>query len=216
MKTETRTVSFDELRENENNPRVITETQLQKLTESLLVFPKMTAVRPIVANESNVILGGNMRYRAFGRIKEMDVETLRQTIENAASDISESEVEMLIAHWQDWQRDPKIEITVADELDEEQTKEFVIKDNVNFGEWDAEKLTGAFAPEKLMQWGVDQWQLPQGMQMDTTESEEHGEYDEEFRVIIVYRKEDMQELAERLGLDTIDRGTYHFEGEGLV
>lgn len=101
MKTETRTVSFDELRENENNPRVITETQLQKLTESLLVFPKMTAVRPIVANEGNVILGGNMRYRAFGRIKEMDVETLRNTIEKAASDISESEVEMLIAHWQD-------------------------------------------------------------------------------------------------------------------
>lgn len=216
MKTETRTVNFDQLSENADNPRVITEAQLQKLTESLLVFPKMTAVRPIVANEDNVILGGNMRYRAFGRIMQMDDETLRRTIENAASDISESEVDMLVAHWQDWKNDPKIEVTLADELDEEQTKEFVIKDNVNFGDWDAEKLTGAFSPERLMKWGVDQWQLPQGMQMDTTESEEHGDYEEEFRVIVVYRKEDAEELAGRLGLEAIDKGTYHFEGDGLV
>lgn len=210
MKTETRTVSFDELRENENNPRVITETQLQKLTESLLVFPKMTAVRPIVANEGNVILGGNMRYRAFGRIKEMDVETLRQTIENAASDISESEVEMLIAHWQDWQREPKIEITIADELDEEQTKEFVIKDNVNFGEWDVEKLQGAFDPDRLRQYGEQLQNLPNEIIADATY------YDDDLKVVINFKEEQMNDLAKLLKTEPALRAIFDYRDGQLI
>ena len=41
------------------------------------------------------------------------------------------------------------------ELTEEQWKEFVIKDNVGFGEWDYELLANDFNNEDLTEWGID-------------------------------------------------------------
>ena len=41
------------------------------------------------------------------------------------------------------------------ELTEEQWKEFVIKDNVGFGEWDYELLANDFNSDDLVNWGLD-------------------------------------------------------------
>ena len=41
------------------------------------------------------------------------------------------------------------------ELTEEQWKEFVIKDNIGFGEWDYELLANDFNNEDLINWGLD-------------------------------------------------------------
>ena len=46
-------------------------------------------------------------------------------------------------------------ILLADEWTEEQRREFVIKDNVGFGEWDWEELANAWDSEKLEEWGLD-------------------------------------------------------------
>ena len=45
-------------------------------------------------------------------------------------------------------------VQMADEWTEEQRREFVIKDNVGFGEWDWEQLD-AWDAEKLEEWGLD-------------------------------------------------------------
>lgn len=42
----------------------------------------------------------------------------------------------------------------ADELTEEEKKEFIIKDNVNFGLWDFEALSEYFDKDNLESWGV--------------------------------------------------------------
>jgi site-specific DNA-methyltransferase (adenine-specific) len=49
----------------------------------------------------------------------------------------------------------EIPIIVADEWTEEQKNEFLIKDNVGFGEWDWDSLANEWDAEKLTDWGLD-------------------------------------------------------------
>jgi hypothetical protein len=49
----------------------------------------------------------------------------------------------------------EIPIIVADEWTEEQKNEFLIKDNVGFGEWDWDSLANEWDAEKLDEWGLD-------------------------------------------------------------
>jgi DNA modification methylase len=49
----------------------------------------------------------------------------------------------------------EIPIILADEWTEEQKAEFLIKDNVGFGEWDWDSLANEWDVEKLDDWGLD-------------------------------------------------------------
>lgn len=53
------------IKPNPNNPRIIKDDKFKKLVQSLKEFPEMAAVRPVVINEDNIILGGNMRFKAM-------------------------------------------------------------------------------------------------------------------------------------------------------
>jgi hypothetical protein len=48
-----------------------------------------------------------------------------------------------------------VHILKADNWSEEQKKEFIIKDNVGFGEWDWDILANSFDTTELTDWGVD-------------------------------------------------------------
>lgn len=48
-----------------------------------------------------------------------------------------------------------VDIIKADDLTEEQQKQFIIKDNVGFGEWDWEDLANNWDAEQLTDWGLD-------------------------------------------------------------
>jgi len=49
----------------------------------------------------------------------------------------------------------ELPIILADDWTEEQKAEFLIKDNVGFGEWDWEQLTSEWDTDKLDEWGLD-------------------------------------------------------------
>ena len=49
----------------------------------------------------------------------------------------------------------EIPVIKASNLTEEQQKEFIIKDNVGFGEWDWNDLANNWETEKLQEWGLD-------------------------------------------------------------
>jgi hypothetical protein len=49
-------------------------------------------------------------------------------------------------------------IDIAEGLTEEQKKEFVVKDNVNFGEWDWAMLGNEWNSVEITDWGLDVWQ----------------------------------------------------------
>jgi DNA modification methylase len=83
-------------------------------------FPQMLQLRPIVVDEDNVVLGGNMRLKAC---KEAGLK--------------------------------RVYIIQAKDLTEEQQKEFIVKDNVGFGEWDWDILANEWDVDLLEDWGLD-------------------------------------------------------------
>lgn len=54
----------------------------------------------------------------------------------------------------------EIHIIKASNLTEDQQKQFIIKDNVGFGEWDWDMLANEWNAEELEEWGLDVWQQP--------------------------------------------------------
>ncbi len=49
----------------------------------------------------------------------------------------------------------QVPVIYAEDLTEEQQKQFIIKDNVGFGEWDWEDLANNWNAEELSEWGLD-------------------------------------------------------------
>ena len=62
----------------------------------------------------------------------------------------------------------EIHIIKADDLTEEQKKEFIIKDNVGFGEWDWQDLKDNWEEDDLIEWGMD---IPEFFEEEEEESE---------------------------------------------
>lgn len=68
----------------------------------------------------------------------------------------------------------EIPIILADEWNEEQKHEFLIKDNVGFGEWDWDTLANEWDVEKLEDWGLD---LPIDLSVKEELEVEEDEFD---------------------------------------
>lgn len=52
----------------------------------------------------------------------------------------------------------EIPIVIAENLTEKQQREFIIKDNIGFGEWDWDVLGNEWNSVDLDKWGLDSWQ----------------------------------------------------------
>tara|TARA_X000001388_G_scaffold288_1_gene456 strand:+ start:2161 stop:2607 length:447 start_codon:yes stop_codon:yes gene_type:complete len=52
----------------------------------------------------------------------------------------------------------QVHVIKADELTEEQKKEFIVKDNLSFGDWDFDILANEWDSVELEDWGLDVWQ----------------------------------------------------------
>ena len=116
-------VKINSIQSNLKNPRIIKDNKFKKLVKSIKEFPEMLELRPIVVDENNLILGGNMRHKAC--------------IEAGLKEVY---------------------IKVAKGLTVEQKQEFIIKDNVGFGEWEWDILGNEWNSVQLSEWGLDVWQ----------------------------------------------------------
>tara|TARA_R100000935_G_scaffold28627_2_gene48993 strand:- start:3929 stop:4513 length:585 start_codon:yes stop_codon:yes gene_type:complete len=56
-------------------------------------------------------------------------------------------------------------IIKIDDLTDEQIQEFIIKDNVGFGQWDWDLLANSWDTQKLQDWGMDVWKGAQEEEM---------------------------------------------------
>lgn len=120
MKIEYLTLRVDQLRENNKNPRVITDLQLDRLVESVQQFPDMLNLRPLVVNSDNVVLGGNMRLRAVKVLNFLNVPVIK-----------------------------------VDGLTPEKELEFLIKNNLNYGDWNWFELENDYDFTFLPKWGLE-------------------------------------------------------------
>jgi hypothetical protein len=73
-------IKISDLKKNPNNPRLIKDDKFQKLVKSIENFPKMMELRPIIVNDQNIVLGGNMRLAALKELgyKEIPNEWVKQ------------------------------------------------------------------------------------------------------------------------------------------
>jgi len=147
MKTEK--VNVKEVIPNKSNPRIIKDDKFKKLVQSIKDFPKMLEIRPIVVDENNIILGGNMRFKAC--------------IEAGLKEVF---------------------IIKAIDLTEEQKHEFIVKDNVGFGEWDWDVLANEWDTEKLDDWGLNiPIYIDEDIDFDNINSNEDRSSDKQNKVV---------------------------------
>lgn len=86
-------MKLKDIKPNPNNPRVLRDDKFQKLKQSITEFPKMLSLRPMVIDENNVVLGGNMRLRALQELGFTDVE---EAWVKRSSDLTEDEKKRFI------------------------------------------------------------------------------------------------------------------------
>jgi len=116
----TKRLKLSQIKPNPTNPRRIGKTEMERMVKSLQDFPEMLELREIIVDENNIILGGNMRYRALKQIGEK--ECIAKIVTGLTAD---------------------------------QKREFIIKDNSNFGEYDMDALANLWSDLPLADWGVD-------------------------------------------------------------
>jgi len=80
----------------------------------------MLEARPLVIDEDNIVLGGNMRLKALKSAGVFEIPVKR------------------VVGWT-----------------EQQKKEFIIKDNIGYGEWDWDIIANEWNSEQLTDWGLD-------------------------------------------------------------
>jgi ParB-like chromosome segregation protein Spo0J len=125
-----------EIKSNPNNPRFIKDVKFKQLVKSIQDFPQMLELRPIVIDENNMVLGGNMRLKACLEAGLTDVPVIH-----------------------------------ANNLTEAQKKEFIIKDNISFGEHDWDALANEWNIIELDEWGLD---IPAFANNDIEESKDNA------------------------------------------
>jgi ParB-like chromosome segregation protein Spo0J len=85
----------------------------------------------------------------------------------------------------------EIPIIKASELTEQQQKEFIVKDNVGYGEWDWNDLANNWDSEQLIDWGLD---IPGFKIEEEKEMEDLSDkLKSEFKIEIICRDEAEQE-----------------------
>ena len=173
----TESIKLPQININARNPRKISDEQLTRLVRSLLIFPEMLTLRPIAIDETYTALGGNMRYRALTAISTMTPEEIHAelTKTDGFSKKSAAEQEALLDYWERWTQDPTATIVRADRLTEAQKREFIIKDNVSFGDWDDGILNEDFDPDELIDWGLGD--LDDGEPEGDADEDDYGEED---------------------------------------
>jgi DNA modification methylase len=132
-------MKLSEIKSNPNNPRVIKDHKFEKLKKSISEFPKMMELRPMVINEDNIVLGGNMRLKAL-------------------KDLGYKEV-------------PEEWVKRASDLTEEETRRFIIADNVGFGEHDWEMLANEWNTEELEDWGLEGFPFEEVTELEAEEDD---------------------------------------------
>ncbi len=248
MKTEK--VKITQVKINNENPRIITSDKFTKLVNSILVFPKMLSLRPVVVDNVRKALGGNMRTQALKEIAKMSHEGIVQRLSTLAEfkRKTDGEQQVLIDYWQKWLKKPEVEIVNADDLTADEREQFIIKDNVQFGQWDYDKLANSWDSTRLNEMGMDVWDATpqfspmggapqQGAQDEPGADENDGTFDGALppelqgvdlnpnelpkiegtdetareRIIIVYEKEQAEELAKLIGVPEISKVVWSFD-----
>ena len=182
-------MNIRDIKSNPNNPRIIKDERFEKLKKSIKEFPKMMALRPMVINEDNIVLGGNMRLKA---LKELGYTELPDQWVKRADDLTEEEARRFI---------------IADNVGfGEHDWEMLAN------EWDSEELAdwGLDIPD--VDYGIDE--LEDGDEIELPQSVQVEPPKEYILIMAEPNSVDWEELKETLKLRMVRRGGYK-KGSGF-
>lgn len=126
---------------NPDNPRLIKNEKYKLLLHSVKVSPAFMLMNPIKVDLDNMILGGNMRYKACMELKKKEVP-----------------IEVFTREHAEINNKARREEGIEEATYEDQCREYVIKDNISFGEHDWDMLGNEWDEVELKEWGLDVWQ----------------------------------------------------------
>lgn len=191
-----------------SNPRQWSKDDVQRLAQSIAETPELLQARPLIAIPhagKYVVLGGNLRLEALKSMK--------------------------------WDTAPVY--LLPEDTTLEKQREIVIKDNGTFGKWDYDALANEWDDLDLDGWGVPAWDPepafnplgqtgPKGdpspagiagilppeiagadLTPDDLPKIEGTDETTMDRIIIVYPKDRVKEVAQLLGLESIDKVVYN-------
>jgi hypothetical protein len=133
------------LKTNPDNPRYIDKEGMEKLKNSIYEFPEMLELRPIVYDENFVVLGGNSKLIALRAVIEQNDDFV----------LKESYLKQ------------------ANNLTDVKKKEFIIKDNTEFGKWDWDRVANNWDDLPLDEWGLKVMAWEDEKATETEEEEEN-------------------------------------------
>lgn len=135
-------MKLSELKTNPTNPRTIKDDKFKKLVQSLKDFPEMMEKRPLVCVTDT---DDGKLYPLGGNMRLKALQELK------------------------YKEIPDSWVMIADDWNEKQRNEFIIKDNIGYGEWDWEVLANDWDADDLENWGLD---LPDWGEDDGEETQE--------------------------------------------
>ena len=99
----------------------------------------------------------------------------------------------------------EVYILKADNLTEQQEREFIVKDNVGFGEWDWDVLANEWNNVQLKEWGMDVWQPEEDVSnnvdysLNTAEEKLNRFLDAKIKnITIPFENEEFDSIVDRL------------------
>jgi hypothetical protein len=163
-------MKLSNIKPNPQNPRLIKDERFKKLVQSIKDFPEMMAKRPMVCVT-------DVDGKLFPLGGNMRLKALKEV---GYTDIPD-----------EW-------VTMADEWTQEQRNEFIIKDNISFGEHDWEALKD-WDTEQLEGWGLE---VPELKAIDESEEGDEIKIPKSLQVIpkkeyiLIMADEDSEEWQE--------------------
>ena len=133
-------IKIQSIKGNPKNPRIIKNDRFKKLVHSIQTLPGYMKLRPIIIDEDNMVLGGNMRLKASMHLgnKLVWTDQFTKAMSDEMNEIALSEG-----------REPKTYLEYCDEI--------IIKDNSNAGEWEYDMLANEWDSVELDNWMVPVW-----------------------------------------------------------
>jgi hypothetical protein len=142
-------MKLDDIVLNRDNPRKYDNLQLDKCIRSLINFPEMLSVRDIILNSNNIVLCGNMRVTALKKISSLNSLEIGNYIDAGR------DKKALLDYWGGWKNDLNVDVTIS-QLDDDEEKELIFKDNREFGQYDFEKLSNLYSEDDLISFGFNE------------------------------------------------------------
>jgi hypothetical protein len=108
----------------------------------------------------------------------------------------------------------EIPVIFADDLTEEQQREFIIKDNVGFGEWDWEMIANEWDADQIQDWGlelpVNTKSIDSDLDSEILENEQSVQLlpGKEYLLIVFESDDDFEKAKMDLNLKMVRRGGY--------